>query len=118
MILPQANAVGTVPMAITRKTTLASFNANGLLTKTNDESDIYRVRPVAKFLHSTRVDVMGVQEFHIATEDQLRLVQKALGQYNYKIHCALSTGRGGVAIIYHMHWELISHVQIDESCSM
>ena len=115
MIVPQVNAIGTVvPMAITRKTTLASCNANGLLTKTKDESDIYRVKNVAKFLHSTRVDVMGVQEPHIATEDQLQPVQKAIGWYNYKIHCALNAGRGGVAIIYHMHWELISHVQIDQ----
>ena len=111
--VPPVNTVGTVPMA-TKKTTLASFDANGLLTRTKDESDIYRVTNVAKFLHSTRVDVMGVQETHIATEDQLWMVQKALGRYNYKTHCALNAGRGGVAVIYHMQRELISHVQIDE----
>ena len=57
---------------------------------------------------------MGVHEPHIATEDQLRLVQKTLGRFNYKIHRALTTGRGRVAVICHMRWELISHAKIDE----
>ena len=57
---------------------------------------------------------MGVQVPHIATEDQLQLVQKALGRFNYKIHRALTPGRGGVVVIYHMHWELTSQVQVDE----
>ena len=48
------------PLAITRKTTLASFNVNGLMTRTKDKSDAYRVRNIAKFSDSTRVDVMGV----------------------------------------------------------
>ena len=100
--------------SITRKTPLASLNVRGLLTRTKDGSDTYRVRNVAKFLHSARIDVMGVQEPHIATEDQLRLVQKALGRFKYEMHCALTTGKGGVAVMYHMHWDLTSHIQIDE----
>ena len=53
MIVTQIDAVGAVPMSITRKTKLASLNVNGLLTRTKDEFDTYRVRNVAKFLHST-----------------------------------------------------------------
>ena len=114
MMVPEVNAVGTVPTAISRKTTPTSFNVNGLLTRTKGESNTYRVRNVAMFSRSTPVYVMVAQEPHIGTEDQLWLVQKALGRFNYRIPCTLSVGGGGKAIIYHMQWELISHVQIDE----
>ena len=88
MIVPQVNAVGAVPMAITGKTTLPSYNASALLTKTKDEPDTYRFWDCSQVVHSTRVDIMGVQEPHVAAEDQLWRVPKALGRYNSKIHCA------------------------------
>ena len=114
MIVSQVNATWTSPLAITRKTTLAFFSVNGPMARTKDKSDTYWVRNIAKFLHSTGVDVMGVEERDIATEDQLPLVQKSLGRFNYKIHCALTSGTGGVAVIYHMQWELLSHDQVDD----
>ena len=56
MIVSKVNAARIVPLAITRKTTLASVDANGLVTQAKDQPDTYT--------------------------DKNRLVHKALGRYN------------------------------------
>ena len=115
MIASHVNASGTVTLAITRKNTLASFNVNGLLTRIKDE-DVWHIQGEARTqvfaLYASRYN-WGSRTPH-CHRGPTSLVQKALGRFNYKIHCALTPRRGGVAVIYHMHWEPISHIQVDE----